>query len=109
MRVSYLRDFFDVEGDYLPVRGKYKIEEGVEVLPTPGHTIGHQSVIVKWKGRNVVYTGDAAPLAENIERRNITGMIYDASQGAESIDLLRRIETPLYLFSHDNEQLDADL
>lgn len=109
MRVSYLRDFFDVEGDYLPVRGKYKIEEGVELLPTPGHTIGHQSVIVKWKDRNVVYTGDAAPLAENIERRNITGMIYDASQGAESIDVLRRIESPVYLFSHDNQQLAAAL
>ncbi len=109
MRVSYLRDFFDVEGDYLPVRGKYKIEEGVEILPTPGHTIGHQSVIVKWKNRNVVYTGDAAPLAENIERRNITGMIYDASLGAESLDVLRRIESPLYLFSHDNQQLEPAL
>ena len=109
MRISYLRDFFDVEGDYLPVRGGYKIEEGVEVLPTPGHTIGHQSVIVKWKNRNVVYTGDAAPLAENIERRNITGMIYDASKGAESIDLLRKVENPIYLYSHDNEQLESAL
>jgi len=47
MRVSYLRDFFDVEGDYLPVRGKYEIEDGVQVLPTPGHTIGNQSLSVK--------------------------------------------------------------
>ena len=105
MRVSYLRDFFDVEGDYLSVRGRYEIENGVEVLPTPGHTIGHQSVIVKWKNRNVVYAGDAAPLAENIEKRNITGMTYDSALGAQSIDLLRRIEKPVYIYSHDNEQL----
>ena len=109
MRVSYLRDFFDVEGDYLPVRGKYEIENGVEVLPTPGHTIGHQSVIVKWKGRNIVYAGDAAPLAENIEKRNITGMIYDSSLGAQSIDLLRRIEKPVYIYSHDNEQVNPKI
>ena len=109
MRVSYLRDFFDVEGDYLPVRGRYEIEDGLEVIPTPGHTIGHQSLIVKWKNRNVVYAGDAAPLPENIEKRNISGMIYDSSLGLQSIDMLRKIENPLYIYSHDNEQLKPDL
>src|SRR5438876_398652 len=91
MRVSYLRDFFDVEGDYLPVRGKYEIEDGVQILPTPGHTIGHQSLVVRWKNRNLVYAGDAAPLAENIEKRNITGMIYDSAQGSGSIRNNREI------------------
>jgi glyoxylase-like metal-dependent hydrolase (beta-lactamase superfamily II) len=105
-RVSYLRDFFDVEGEFIPLRGKYEIENGVEILPTPGHTIGHQSVVVKWKNRNVVYTGDAAPLPENIEKRNITGMIYSSANGLESIDLLRRIENPVYIYSHDNDQLN---
>ena len=109
MRVSYLRDFFDHEGDYLPLKGAYRIEDGVELLPTPGHTIGHQSVVVRWKGRNVVYAGDAAPLAENVEKRNIPGMIFDTAQGLESIDRLRRIENPLYLYSHDNEQLSLQL
>jgi N-acyl homoserine lactone hydrolase len=109
MRVSYLRDFFDVEGDYLPVRGKYEIEDGVEVIPTPGHTIGHQSLVVKWKNRNVVYAGDAAPLPENIEKRNISGMIYDSSLGLQSIDALRKIENPLYIYSHDNEQFNLGI
>ena len=109
MRVSYLRDFFDVEGDYLPVRGRYEIEDGVEVIPTPGHTIGHQSLIVKWKNRNVVYAGDAAPLPENIEKRNISGMIYDSALGLQSIDTLRNVENPLFIYSHDNEQIGPDL
>jgi N-acyl homoserine lactone hydrolase len=109
MRVSYLRDCFDVEGDYLPVRGRYEIENGIEVIPTPGHTIGHQSLVVKWKNRNVVYTGDAAPLPENVAKRNITGMIYDSALGVQSLDTLRRIENPLYIYSHDNEQLHLEL
>ncbi len=104
MRVSYLRDFFDVEADYLPVRGRYTVEDDVEVLPTPGHTIGHQSVVVKWKERNVVYTGEAAPLPENIERGNITGIVYDTAKASESIDVLRRIENPIFIHSHDNQQ-----
>lgn len=109
MQVSYLRDFFDHEGDYLPVKGHYTIEDGVELVPTPGHTIGHQSVMVKWKNRNLVYAGDAAPLPENIERRNIPGMIFNTAQGLESIDALRRIENPVYIYSHDNEQLQIPM
>jgi glyoxylase-like metal-dependent hydrolase (beta-lactamase superfamily II) len=105
MRVSYLREFFDTEGEIVPLRGRYTIEDGVEIVPTPGHTVGHQSVIVKWKNMNLVYAGDAAPLPENIEKRNITGMIYSTAQGLESIDLLRRIENPVYIYSHENEQL----
>jgi len=91
MKVSYLRESFDVESEFLPVRGPYKIEDGVKVVPTPGHSIGHQSVIVKWRGRN------------------ITGMIYTPAQGLESIDRLRRIESPYYIYSHDNAQLDLKL
>ena len=105
MRVSYLRDFFDMEADFIPLKGSYVIEDGVELVPTPGHTVGHQSLLVRWKGRNVVYAGDAAPLPENIEKRNITGMIFSAAQGLESIDRLRRIENPHFIYSHDNEQL----
>ena len=109
MKVSYLRDFFDQEGDFLPVKGTYMLDDGVQVLPTPGHSIGHQSVVAKWKGHNIVYAGDAAPLPENIERRNITGMIFSSAQGLESIDALRRIENPVYIYSHDNQQLSLPL
>jgi N-acyl homoserine lactone hydrolase len=105
MRVSYLREFFDLESEFVALHGKYVIEEGVEIVPTPGHTIGHQSVVVRWKSRNYVYTGDAAPLPENIEKRNITGMIYNSAQGLESIDTLRRLRDAVYIYSHDNEQL----
>src|SRR5207245_1978475 len=80
MRVSYLRPFFDVEGDYLPVRGKYEIEDGVEVLPTPGHTVRHQPLVVNWKGRNVVYAGSTDPHHENIEKKTTTYMIDRSTQ-----------------------------
>ncbi len=107
-RISYLREFFDVGCEFLPIKGKYTVEEGIDLLPTPGHTVGHQSVLVSWKGRNIVYAGDAAPLPENIERRNITGMMYNGAQALESIDALRRIDNPLFIYSHDNEQLKIE-
>jgi len=109
MKVSYLRDFFDHDFDYIPLKGRYEVEDGIEIIPTPGHTVGHQSLLVNWKGRNIVYAGDAAPLPENIEKRNITGMIFNSGQGLESIDALRRIENPVYIYSHDNEQLTLNI
>jgi hypothetical protein len=63
---------------------------------------------VKWRGRDIVYAGDATPLPENIEKRNISGMIYSSSEGLEYIDALRRIENPVYIYSHDNEQLKVE-
>ncbi|MER5893142.1 MBL fold metallo-hydrolase [Streptomyces sp. NPDC001876] len=42
------------------VRGEHRLGRGVTLFPTPGHTPGHQSVLVEQPGgRDVVVTGDA--------------------------------------------------
>src|SRR5215831_16465034 len=105
MKISYLREFFDLEGDFLPISGKHTIDDGIDVIPTPGHTIGHQSVVVRWKGKNIVYTGDAAPLPENIEKGNISGMVYDSGKASESIELLRGIKDAVYIHSHEDREM----
>ncbi|UCG36565.1 MAG: N-acyl homoserine lactonase family protein [Candidatus Bathyarchaeota archaeon] len=103
-KAAYLRDFFDVDVDYESVRGRYRITDDVTILPTPGHSIGHQSVIVKKDAGNLVYCGDAAPLRENLAKRNIPGVLYRADEALQSIDRLRTISNASYIFSHDNEQ-----
>jgi N-acyl homoserine lactone hydrolase len=75
------------------------------VLPTSGHSVGHQSVIIEGDDdKKYVYCGDAAPIRENLERRNIPGILYSSHEALESIDKLRKIENAIYIFSHDNEQ-----
>lgn len=59
--------------------------DGVTILPTPGHSIGHQSIVIQ-KGSDFVYCGDAAPLKENLEKQNIPGVVYRADQALKSID-----------------------
>lgn len=44
------------DGEALPFCG------GIEVIPTPGHTLGHISLLLK--GGNVLVTGDAANIAD---------------------------------------------
>src|SRR5258708_39225222 len=46
---------------YMPVGGRAKVAAGVEVVPTPGHAPGHQSLVLDLSetGR-IVLCGDAA-------------------------------------------------
>jgi len=104
-QAAYIRELFDVKVDYQLVNGRHQITDGVFVVPTPGHSIGHQSVIVETGGKNYVFCGDAAPLKENLERQNIPGVLYCAHKALKSIDRLKTIKNAVYIYSHDNEQL----
>jgi N-acyl homoserine lactone hydrolase len=75
---------------YLPVSGRTRVASGVEVVPTPGHAPGHQSLVVELAetGR-VVLTGDAAFTRENIERGEIPAM--DPVMAKESLALIRSL------------------
>jgi len=105
-QTAYVREFFDIKGlNYETVRGRCGVCEGVTVMRTSGHSIGHQSVVVECDdGKNYVYCGDAAPIRENLERRNIPGILYNAHKALESIDRLRRIKNAVYIYPHDNQQ-----
>jgi len=104
-QTAYIRELFDVEVNYTLVQGRHQVTDNVLVIPTPGHSVGHQSVIIRADEKNYVYCGDAAPTKENLERRNIPGVLYCAHKALQSIDQLRTIENAVYIYSHDNEQL----
>lgn len=107
MRGGYVKEFYEglafetVDGDSL-------ITNGLRVIATPGHTPGHQSAVLEAGGRKIVYTGDVAPLLENLEKRDITGIIYDPKKELESIDRLRS-EGGEFIASHDLLQMRFDL
>lgn len=108
MQTAYARELFDVKGlNYETVSGQCRICEGINMISTLGHTIGHQSVIIEGDDKkNYVYCGDAAPIRENFERRNIPGILYNAHEALESIDKLHKIKNAVYIYSHDNQQMN---
>jgi N-acyl homoserine lactone hydrolase len=75
---------------YQPVSGRARVARGVEVVPTPGHAPGHQSLVVDLAetGR-VVLAGDAAFTRENVERGEIPAM--DQAAAKESVGLIRSL------------------
>jgi glyoxylase-like metal-dependent hydrolase (beta-lactamase superfamily II) len=101
-RAAYIEEFFD-NLDFITVQGDYTFSDAVDILYTPGHTPGHQSVVVH-SDTDYIYCGDIAPLRENLEKRNIVGILYNPVDALESLDRLRSLEG-IHIFSHDNEQL----
>ena len=72
---------------YLPVTGRTRVATGVEVVPTPGHAPGHQSLVVDLaQSGRVVLTGDAAFTRSNLERGEIPAM--DQAAAKESLALI---------------------
>src|SRR5262249_56737593 len=56
-----IREWVDFDGaTYVEHEGEVELLAGIRLLPTPGHTDGHQSVIVETGGRPVVVGGDVA-------------------------------------------------
>lgn len=103
MQAAYIEEFFDGL-DFITIRGNYGISDAVEIISTPGHTPGHQSVVVYGDRTDYIYCGDIAPLRENLEKRNIVGVLFNPVEALESLDLLRSLKG-VHIFPHDNEQL----
>jgi glyoxylase-like metal-dependent hydrolase (beta-lactamase superfamily II) len=58
------------------VDGEQEIAPGVRVLPTPGHTLGHQSVLVEADGERLLFCGDVVPTSVHLRLPWVMG--FDA-------------------------------
>lgn len=71
---AYFAPGLGITPDYLGTKfdlldGDAQVAEGVRVIGTPGHTPGHQSVLVDTAGGRYCIAGDAVMQFENLERR----------------------------------------
>jgi N-acyl homoserine lactone hydrolase len=83
--------YWDIpELTYMPVAGRTRVARGLEVVPTPGHAPGHQSLVVDLPetGR-LVLCGDAAFTRKNLERGEIRAP--DEAAAKDSLGLIRSL------------------
>lgn len=81
------------------------------ILSTPGHTPGHQSLLVKLpKTGAVVLSGDAVHFRDNWDNRRVPSMNTDKDQSAASMqkiaDTLGKEKAQLWI-NHDKAQRDS--
>lgn len=83
----------------------------VTILSTPGHTPGHQSLLVKLpKTGAVILSGDAVHFRDNWDNRRVPSMNVNKDQSAASMqkiaDTLSREKAQLWI-NHDKAQRDS--
>lgn len=72
------------------IDGEYEVADGIIAFPTPGHTKGHQSVVVNTEEGVVCYAGDAANITDNLHQNIIGNILYDTAQAYQSMEEIRR-------------------
>jgi len=89
------------------VKGDEELAEGVRLIATPGHTLGHQSVIIEGRDDVVVIAAQSVwSASEFVSMEPDKDNVEDASlrEAAEdSIRRLRSLHPTLAYFSHDSE------
>jgi N-acyl homoserine lactone hydrolase len=82
----------------------------VMILRTPGHTPGHQSLLVRLKEKGpVILVGDAVHFRENYESNGVPGFNYDRAETIASIERIKQIEKNLkatVIIQHDPRDID---
>jgi N-acyl homoserine lactone hydrolase len=77
----------------------------VTILRTPGHTPGHQSLLVRLKEKGpVILVGDAVHFHENYVSDGVPGFNYDRAETIASIERIKQIEKNLkatVIIQHD--------
>jgi len=90
----YMRDHFDCGVKYEVVEGDVELFPGVFLIQTPGHTPGHQYVLVKLaSGKNVLIAGDAIYMKENLAEIIPPGNCWSQEAAIASIHKIRLIQS----------------
>jgi glyoxylase-like metal-dependent hydrolase (beta-lactamase superfamily II) len=100
-----VREWFEFAGaDLRLVDGDLEILPGVRLLSTPGHTPGHQSVVVEQPGGSTVIAGQAAyscaEFCAGADPSQATAGLEAAYRA--SLERIRALRPRQVLFSHDD-------
>jgi N-acyl homoserine lactone hydrolase len=87
--------------------GEADVAKGIHVVPTPGHTPGHQSLVVETDAGRVVLAGQAVSGATDYGRAHYASELRRSGSDEEVtvpewIERLQEFDPVLVLFAHDN-------
>jgi len=98
---SYQRDAY-VDADFAPVpaskwrrlRGEHDLfgDGRLIIMPTPGHSPGHQALLARLETRSVLLAGDAAYDPLKMRERRLPGYLWNPDKVIESWERLEEIE-----------------
>jgi len=82
----------------------------VMILRAPGHTPGHQALLVRLKEKGaVILSGDLAHFRENYDNNGVPGFNYDRAETLATLDRIKQIQKNLQatvIIQHDPRDID---
>ncbi len=113
MRYSPSPIDFDLPLDYQLIDGEHDVfgDGQLILMPTYGHTPGHQSVVVRaGKGAQLALTADACYTQENMDRDVLPNTLWDPEEMSRSLGRLRDLrdrQGVTVIYGHDAAQWQA--
>ena len=107
-RELYDRDDFDHPLRWRELDGSHDIfgDGAVTIIPTPGHTPGHQSLCVELPSGPLVLAADASYLDAAMRARRLPGVVWNPDAMVASWELLETLERDRgarLIFTHELE------
>ena len=85
------------------IDGDHHVAPGIEIIATPGHTAGHQSVLVdEGNGQRTIACCQGSWNAKSFGVADLGDDGWDQAAGARSMRRLHALEPTAVLFSHDS-------
>lgn len=96
------------DGPFESFKSSYKVTKkgDVVIVPTPGHTPGHQSVILKGKALDYFFAGDTSYTEELMIKGMLDGVTSNLNEAKFTMDSIHKYlqkNPTIYLPSHDPE------
>jgi N-acyl homoserine lactone hydrolase len=105
-RDLYDRDDFDRDHKWVELDGSHDVfgDGALRIIPTPGHTPGHQSLIVELASGPVVLAADVSYLSTKMRERRLAGVVWSPDETVATwrkLEGLERTTGATLLFTHD--------
>ncbi|MDH3232757.1 MAG: N-acyl homoserine lactonase family protein [Alphaproteobacteria bacterium] len=104
---GYKTEDYDLGHDILQIEGEHDVfgDNSVVCIPTYGHTPGHQSLIVRTDGGEVVLAGDACYLRRTLEKMWLPRQVHDKEAMLASLKILAGLKArgARIFYGHDPE------
>jgi glyoxylase-like metal-dependent hydrolase (beta-lactamase superfamily II) len=93
-KAAFVADDFEHDLDWQVLDGEHDVfgDGLLRIIPTPGHTPGHQSLLVKLKGGPVFLLADATYLIGKMRQRALPGLLWSPDALIDTWERIEKIE-----------------
>jgi len=76
-------------------------DEKIQIIRTPGHTPGHQSIMLNINKKNIFIAGDACYSSENLEYYCLPGILWNPDKILECYEVIRNLKDTQIIYGHE--------